>query len=119
MFSGGDIHRNGVQQGVCHLAGDEPLPDQLVKFVLVRGEIGLHLGGGQFDHGGPDGLVGVLGVFLGLEGPGLGQGVAVPEGLADKLGGVSQRLPGDAQRIGTHVGDETHRPQAVDVDALV
>ena len=107
--------------GVVHLRGDRPLPDELVEAALVAAQLARELGrGAEAVAGGPDRLVGLLGVLhpaavdagrarhraLAVEGPGL-----VPGGLD---GRVRQR-----RRVGPHVGDvaplvealgDLHRP---------
>ena len=45
--------------------------------------------------------------------------VALPVAAQDKRLRRSDSLFGDAQRVGTHVGDETHRALARDVHALI
>ena len=50
--------------GVVHLRGDRPLPDELVEAALVAPQLAREVGrGAEGVSGGPDRLVGLLGVF--------------------------------------------------------
>ena len=60
------IDRYGIIDGICHLACQEPAPDQLVELILVQGQAGLHPLRVQLHVGGPDGFMGILGPGLGL-----------------------------------------------------
>ena len=60
------IDGHGIIDGVCHLAGQEPAPDQLVELILVQGQAGTNPLRVQLHMGGADGFVGILGPGLGL-----------------------------------------------------
>ena len=119
MCPGLQLGGNAVIHGVCHLAGQKTAPNQPVQPILLSGEIALHLLGSQRHIAGTDGLVGVLSPGLGLV---LAEGVgAVIAAVAavDQLPGGHLGLAGDAQGVGTHVGDETHGALAGNLHALI
>ena len=58
------LHRRKLRR--LHLAGDEPVPDELVQPVLVGGQLLADRGGLQHGAGGTDRLMGVLRAGLGL-----------------------------------------------------
>ena len=114
-----DLHADAVVDGVCHLAGQETAPDQAVEAVLLTGEVALDLLGRQVHVGGTDGLVRVLCTLFCLEAA-CGRGIILLSVAAeDKALRVGERLLGKAQRIGTHIGDQTHGALAGDVHALI
>ena len=119
MLPGGNIGGDGILQAGGHLAGDKTLPDQLIQLVLVGGKAFLQLGGRQLDHGGADGLVAVLSVGFGAERPRLRQGVAAAVGLFDIIVRCRKRFGGNAQRVGSHVGDKADGAHLRQVDPLV
>ena len=116
-----DAHRDGVLLAVGHLAGHKPAPDQAVEPGGIAGKALLHLVGGQAGRGGADGLVGVLGgggragLVLALD----GADIPFAPVAADVLLGGGHRLVRDAQRVGTHIGDQADGAVAGDLDALV
>ena len=63
--------------------------------------------------------MGILGVLLGFEHTGLGQRIGLSIGSADVLIRLRQRLIGNTQRVGSHIGDQTHRSQAVDLHTFI
>ena len=117
----GIFHVDGqtVIECVGHLAGHKPGPNQLIQLKLLGGQVLLDVLGDQGDIGRPDSLVGVLSIATGLKFPGLGWAVAPAIPLGDKAPGSGHRLVRQAQRVGTHIGDQTHRPLAGDVNALI
>ena len=66
-----DVHGYGIQQGICHLAGNEALPDQLIQLVLIGRQARLDPCRCQAGHRGTDCLVGILRIFLGFVDTGL------------------------------------------------
>ena len=96
-----------------HLTGQETAPDQLVEPELLGGQVLLDVLGHQVHVGGPDGLVGVLGVALGLIVPGLGGIILLAVAALNKALGGGDGLLGQPQGVGTHVGDEAHGALAV------
>ena len=117
----GALHLNGhaVIDGLGHLAGQKPAPDELVQPILLAGQVLLQLLRGEVHIRGTDGLVGVLGRVLGLEAAGLfGIIVLAVPSLDEGLGG-SQSLLRQAQRVGSHVGNQTHGALSGDVHALI
>ena len=119
MLPGGNIGGNGILHTGRHLAGNKAFPYQLIQLILVAGKALLDLGGRQVYHGRADGLVAVLRVGFGAEGPGLRQRVVFPIGPLNVIMRRRKCLIGDAQRIGSHIGDQAHRTQVWQVDALV
>ena len=114
-----DVCRDGIQNGVAHLAGDKALPDQLIQAVLIRRQAPADALRLQAGIGGTDGLMGVLRRFFLGEDPGLGGLIfrAVAAGdIGPRRGGS---LCGDAQRVGTHIGDETGVALALQLHALI
>ena len=119
MGGGGDVDGHAVIPGVCHLAGDEPAPDELVQLVLLRCQALAHGVRVQVHVSGTDGLVGVLSAGLGLEGAG-GLRIELGAVVVDDIGlGRLQRIVREPQGVGTHIGDKTNGALTGDVDALV
>ena len=108
-----------VVYGVCHLRGGEAPPDQAVQAVLLGGEILFHALGRQRHHARPDGLVRVLRGGVGFIAAGRAGVIRLAVAAADEGGGVGQRVLRQAQRVGSHVGDEADGALALDVDALI
>ena len=110
-----DGHRGGRADGVGHLGGHGPLPDELVEAELGAGELAGDLGrGAEVVAGGADRLVGLLGA-LGLGGVDAGAlgDVLGPVELGHLRAGRGHGLTGQDRGVGAHVGDE-----AVLVEAL-
>ena len=119
MCVGADIHGHAVIDGVGHLAGQKTAPDQAVQPVLLRRQVSPDGVRRQGHIAGSDGLVGVLGPGLGLVLSGRGRHITLAVALLNEAAGVGLRLVTDAQRVGTHVGDQTHGALAGDIHALV
>ena len=113
------IDGHGIEHRVCHLAGQEPAPDQLIQPVLVRGQAALYPFGVQLRMGGTDGLVGILGPGLGLIDMVLSIVIALTVALTDQGGGGIHGLIAEAQGVGTHIGNETQGAFALHVHALI
>ena len=115
----GDGH--GVLLAVRHLAGHEAAPDHPVELGGIAADALVHLVGGQARHRGTDGLMGVLRCrgALGLPGALVGADIALAVGPGDVLSGSCHSLVGDAEAVGTHIGDEAHGAVAGDVHAFV
>ena len=115
-----DLHGDAVIHGVGHLAGHKATPHQSVQTVLLAGEV-------LFQHlrrpvhvAGSDGLVGVLSAGLGLIVIGsLGGIVLLTVAAHDKFLSGGNGLLADAERVGTHIGDQTHGALAFNIHALV
>ena len=116
-----DGRGDGVLNAVGHLAGHKAAPDQAVELCGVAADALLDLVGGQLGHRRADGLVGVLrgggGAAFPLAG-GLADVVVAPA-LRNKGLGRGLSLGGNAQRVGTHIGDKTHRAVARNVHAFI
>ena len=102
-----------------HLAGQETAPDQFIEAVLLLGQVLAHLLGGQIHVGRPDGFVGVLGPRFGLIVPGFAGVVALAVAAQNKIPGGGGGLIGEAEGVGSHVGDETHGALTGDIHALI
>ena len=87
-----DIYRGGVQNGVTHLAGDEPRPYEPVKPVLIGSEISFYRLGIKGWVGRPYGLMSILSTLFCLENPGLFRGIIGTVPLTDIASGLGQCL---------------------------
>ena len=112
-----DLH--GVIARVGHLAGDKAAPDQLVQPVLLTRQVCLNALGVEPDIAGANGLVRILRALLLAEMAGLAGIVGRAVAIGDKITRSGQRLLGQAQGVGTHIGDEADGALAADVDALI
>ena len=119
MLIGADLHAEGVVYGVLHLTCQKAAPNQAIELILLRGKIPADALGGQGHIAGTDGLVGILRCALGLILAGLGRIVALAVALHDKVLCRRLRLGRDAERVGTHVGNETHRAHTCNVHAFI
>ena len=113
------INGDCIIQGVRHLGGQEPAPDQLIQPVLLPGQASLNLLRVQFHMGGTDGFMGILRrgfCFECVEFP-----VVVLLAVAgfNKLCRRCHGLIGQAQGVGTHIGDETQRALTCHIHALI
>ena len=115
------IDRQRFQLGGFHLAGDKALPDKLIQSVLVRRQGLAHHGRLNLHPCRADRLVCVLRTGARLVYAGRFGAVPLTVSPSDQLGGGGLRLCGNAQGIGTHVGDKTLRAAQfrADVDTLV
>ena len=117
---GVDLHGDTVIHGVGHLAGHKAAPHQTVQTILLAGQALFQVLRRPVHIAGPDGLVGVLGVGLGLIVVGsLGGIVLLTVAAHDKLLSGGNGLFADAERVGTHIGDQTHGTLALNIHALV
>ncbi len=119
VVTGGD-RRPGVEEaGRRHLTADEAPPDQVVETGLLPRELPLDLLWRPAHVGGTDGLVGVLHVLpLALTAL-TSVHVLLSEACGDVPRGLLRGPVADADRIGAHVGDQSDRAGAAQVDALV
>ena len=116
---GRDVHGGLVQEGRVHLAGQEPVPDELVETELVGRQVLLDRLGRIGQRRGPDRLVGVLGLPGDLEDPRLGGQVRRIVIVPDVLPRLVDRLGGDADGVGPHVGDQADGPLGAELDPFV
>ena len=119
MAGAGGIDGYVIIHRVGHLAGGEAAPDEAVELILLARQVLAHHLRCQGRVGGPDGLVRVLGPGPGLIAARLRRAVrlAVVRGYIAARG--AQGLLAQAQRVGTHVGDEADGALPGDVHALV
>ena len=114
-----DVHRRHVELGGRHLAGDEPVPDELVEVELVRLEVRADPFGREVETRRADRFVGVLRRLALAEVARRLRQVVGAERLPDVLAHRVERLGGDARRVGTHVGDEADRAELAEVLSFV
>ncbi len=119
MPVGHHINGHGAVYRIGHLAGQEAAPDELIELVLLRGQAFANLLGNQVHIGGADGLVGILGIALAFEAAGLRRIIRLPVSGQNQVLCRRQRLLRKAQRVRTHIGNQTHSALAGDVDALI
>ena len=114
-------HAHGILLAVCHLAGHKAAPDHPVELGGIAADALVHLVRGQPRHRGTDGFVGILrgGRALGLPGALVGADILFAVSVRNILLCSGDRLIGDAQAVGTHIGDQTHGAVARDVHAFV
>ncbi len=103
---GADLHRNALAARVGHLGCHGALPDQLIEFRPVTGELGLG-GGAEGVAGRTDRLVRFLRVLhLGRVDARRCGHVVVTVERPGLLAGRVDRLLRQGHRVGTHIGDE-------------
>ncbi len=115
----GQIHRDRIQGSRDHLASDGTFPDQFVQRVLIGVEMSADRFRRHRHHGWADRLVCLLGILgLGLEQPGTGRQILRTVALGDQDSNFVEGVLGQIDRVGAHVGDQTHCAVA-GVDTLV
>ena len=116
---GHNADRGLLEPGGGHLACHGALPDQLVQLHLIGAQLPLHPARRARQVGGPDGLVGLLGVLRrGLVHARLFGNVGVAVLGRDHLARALDGFIGKIRAVGPHVGDQADG-LAVEVDALV
>jgi len=119
LLTGGQIHGDLVEDRRVHLRGQRALEDHLVETELVAVEKRAHLVRRVGNRGRADRLVGLLRVLrLGAVLVGGLRHVVGAVALADMVADFADGVVRQVDRVGTHVGDQTHGALA-DVDALV
>ena len=119
MTGAAGINGHGIIQGICHLACQEPAPDQLIEPVLIRCQAAPYPLGVQLHMGGPDGLVGILGGILCLiymEGAVI---ILLAVALRDEAGGGCHGFIAETLGIGTHIGNEAQGAFALHIHAFI
>ena len=113
VVGAGDLDRGPLHPGGLHLAGDGPLPDQVVQLALiVRGD--LQLVRRQHHVGRPDALMRLLRVLgLVLVHARRFRQVLVAELGLDRVAGGHHGLGGHVDAVGPHVGDQPGLVQAL------
>jgi len=107
MAAATEVDGDEVQARGSHLRGDAAFPDEVIETPEIPLQPALKGLRGARDVRGADGLVGLLGIFgLGLVAPrGSGQeGFAIMP--ANELAHAGQRLFGEIDGVGAHVGDQ-------------
>ena len=113
-----DLDDGALQLGVVHLAGQGALPDQLIEAVLIVVEDAAQGLRPPREMGGPDRLVGLLGVAgLRLVSARAVTEIGAVEVCDDRLR-FRERLLGEGDGVGPHVGDQALAGRA-NVDAFV
>ena len=113
------IDGNRVENGIRHLGGEEPAPDELIELILIGGQALPHPLRLQLHMGGADGFVGILSAGLGFEYMVAAVVVVLAVAGTDKVGGCVHGFVGKPQRIGTHIGDEARGALAGDFHAFI
>src|SRR5882672_9836476 len=115
----GNIDRHLVEHRRRHLARYGPFPDQLVETALVVVDVPRDIAGLAHHVGWADRLVGFLRIFRrAAVDARLRRHVPAAELAADQLARAGDRLGGDGDAVGPHIGDQPDRI-AAEVDALV
>ena len=116
---GGDIRDCGR-----HLRGDESPPNEVIEFILIAREVFFYRFWGSVDVRGSNGLVCVLnfdgfflGIFDGFVVNGFGGEIIFPVVISDIIAASGDGFVGDADRVGTDIGDETDGTVG-DIDAF-
>ena len=104
------IHFDGrlVEDGRRHLGRDKPHPDDAVQLQFVFAQVLCDLIRSVMNRGRPDGFVRILRLLLGLVDVRRRRQVLLAVALADERAYLFKGVVGDARRIRTHVGDQTH-----------
>ena len=119
LIFAGRFDRGHIVDGIFHLRGDEPVPDQLVKPVLVLRQIALDQLRIERDIARADCFVSVLRVCLGLVAPGLTGVVFFAVAAADDFSRSGKGFFGNTKRVRSHIGDETHGAFFSQLDAFI
>ena len=119
MSAGRDLNAHAVIDGICHLAGEKTAPDQAIEPILLPGEIALDLLRCQLNVGRSDRFVRVLCALFRLKAARGGRIVVLTVAAENECPGSSQCFFAQAKRVGTHIGNETDRALAADVNALI
>ena len=108
LLAGQHVDGHGVEQRVRHLRGDRALPDERVQLELVRIDLAFELRRQDGRGRGANGLVRFLRIArLGLVDARLFGHGFLAVFLRDDFAHLAHRVDRQAQRVGTHVGDET------------
>ena len=114
-----DFRLRCLLHAVRHLRGGKAAPDQLVELILIGRQAAFDAVGRQSRHRGTDGLVTVLRVASRFEHTRLWREVFVAVGFLHIPGDLLNGNVRHAQRVGTHIGDQTGRAHAFDFHALI
>ena len=113
------LYGDAVIYRVCHLACRKAAPDQAVQPVLLLRQILTQKLRRKIYIRGTYGLVRILRAGLGLEMAGCCRAVALSVARCDIRARRAERLVRKTQRVGTHVGDETHAALSAYLHALI
>ena len=115
-----DVGGDPVEHRRCHLRRDGARPDELVQAGLLGRQVTSDAVGSAQDRRGTDRLVGLLGTLRRVRRTArLVERVAVAVLGADEPGDLAERLVGEVEGVGAHVGDEADLLAASERDALV
>ena len=119
VVAAGGFDGNGIIEGVGHLAGYKAAPNQLIEPVLILGQVAGNSLRVQTHITGADGFVGILGGIFRFELPVravvIGCTVTAGDKFLSRLQGVVRQTGG----VGTHIGNQTQRTLAGDIDAFI
>ena len=119
MIFAQDIGRDGVQDRISHLAGNKTGPNQLVELVLVERQAAADHIGLELDIGRADRLVRVLRTVLGAERARLARIERIAVLLTDERSRSRGRIVRQAERVGTHISDQTGETVALQFNTFV
>ena len=110
---------DGVQLGVFHLAGHEALPDELIELELVVGELALTASGRM--EGSEGRMASCASCAPALIYTRSGSWGSIRGRISPLINAPAAACAssGDAQRVGTHIGDQAVRGAFAEVDALI
>ena len=119
MTRAGGVNGNRVKDGVGHLGCQKTAPDQLIKPVLIPVQTAFDPLRVKLHMGWPDGFVGILRAGFCLEHVELAVIVRLAIAGADQSGGCRHGLIGQAQRIGSHIGNQAEGALPGHIDAFI
>ena len=114
-----DFNRQGLINGLCHLAGEKTIVDQFINSVLIGGCILLNHLGCDFKICGADRFMCILRTFLGFKVTAGSWIIIIAEVFNDVVFGCICRIIRNTQRVGSHIGDQTDGPKALNINSFV
>ena len=119
VLSAAGLDGRHVIDGARHLRRQKAAPDQLIEPELVLRQVVLHHLRRQLHMTRPDGLVRILRAGFRLIAPRAARIIGRAIAAADHVRRRGQRLLRDAQRVGSHICDQTNRAFARDLHTFI